>query len=272
MTKHLSTVDELAALVLDGASIIIAKDPSSPVGLAEALIRRNARNLHLITLPTGSYISDVLIGAGCIKLVETSGVSLGEFGAAGRFVEAIKNGSIEIKDSTCPAVYAALQAGEKGQPFTTLRGLIGSDILNTRPDYKIIENPFQPDDQIVALPAIQPDFALVHADLADIHGNVWVGGRHEIKCMSHAAKKTLVTVEETVDHDLRLDPGRSPNLISSIYVTAIATAPGAAWPTAQPGRYDRDDSAHAAYATASRSKDGFTDWLNQCGLNCAATR
>lgn len=269
MTQRLSSPDDLAQLAPDGASVIIAKDPSAPVGLAEALIRRRARNLHLITLPTGSYAADLLIGAGCVGIVETSGVSLGEFGAAGRFVDAVKSGSLQIKDSTCPAVYAAVQAGEKGQPFAPLRGLIGSDILKTRPDYKIIDNPIQPNDPVAILPAIRPDIALIHADIADIHGNVWIGGRHEIKSMAHAAHKTLVTVEQIVEHDLRLDPLRSPNLLGSIYVTAIASAPGAAWPTAHPGRYDADAQALTDYAAASRTKTGFDNWLADRNLTKA---
>lgn len=261
MTTYLSTADDLAALVPNGASIIIAKDPGAPTALAAALIRRAARDLHLITLPTGAYISDLLIGAGCVSLVETSGVSLGENGAAGRFVRAVKSGALAIKDSTCPAIYAAVQAGEKGQPFVPMRGLIGSDIMRVRPDYRVIDNPFEADDPIAVLPAIRPDIALMHADLADRYGNVWVGGRHEIKSMTHAAKQTLVTVEEITDQDLRLDPTRSANLIGSLYVTAVAEAKGGAWPTAAPGRYETDTDALAAYAIASRSDEGFAAWV-----------
>lgn len=261
MTRYLDTPDDLAALVPDGASVIIAKDPAAPTALAAALIRRGARDLHLITLPTGSYVSDLLIGAGCVGTVETSGVSLGENGAAGRFVKAVKSGALAIKDSTCPAVYAAVQAGEKGQPFASLRGLIGSDIMAVRPDYRVIENPFEAGDHVALLPAIRPDFALVHADLADRHGNVWLGGRHEIKSMTHAAKQTIVTVEEITDHDLRLDAARAPNLIGGLYVTAVAEAKGGAWPTAAPGRYGTDEAALVAYAAASRSDEGFAAWL-----------
>lgn len=261
MTHYLSSADDLAALVPDGASVIIAKDPSAPTALASALINRGARDLHLITLPTGSYVSDLLIGAGCVSMVETSGISLGENGAAGRFVRAVKSGALTIKDSTCPAVYAAVQAGEKGQPFAPMRGLIGSDIMRVRPDYRVIDNPFAPGDEIAVLPAIRPDIALMHADLADRYGNVWVGGRHEIKSMTHAARQTLVTVENITDEDLRLDPTRSANLISGLYVTAVAEAEGGAWPTAVPGRYATDDAALAAYAIASRSDEGFAIWL-----------
>lgn len=261
MTRYMERPDELAALVPDGASVCISKDPLAPAALVAALIRAGVSGLHLITLPTGSYVCDLLIGAGRVRVVETSGISLGENGAAGRFVKAVKAGTIEVRDSTCPAVYAAVQAGEKGQPFAPLRGLIGSDIMRVRPDYRVIDNPFEAGDPIALLPAIRPEVALIHADRADRYGNVWVGARHEAKSLAHAARQTLVTVEEIVEDDLRLDPARSANLIGGLYVTAIAEARGGAWPTAAPGRYDADAEALAAYAAASRSDDGFADWL-----------
>lgn len=263
MTRYLDDADALGALVPDGASVIVAKDPSAPAALIRALIARGARDLHLITLPTGAWAADVLIGAGCVGVLETSGVSLGENGAAGRFTAGVKAGAFELRDSTCPAVYAAVQAGEKGQPFAALRGLIGSDVLAARPDYRVIDNPFADGggDPVALLPAIRPDFALVHADRADRHGNVFVGGRHEIKSMIHAARTTLATVEEIVEGDLRDDPLRAPNLVSGLYVSAVAEAPGGAWPTAAPGRYPADEAHLAAYAAASRSDDGFAAYL-----------
>ena len=86
--------------------------------------------------------ADLLIGAGCVETLETSAVSLGEFGLAPRFTAAILAGSIRMKDATCPALHAGFQAAEKGVPFMPLRGLIGSDVLAHRPDWKVIDNPF----------------------------------------------------------------------------------------------------------------------------------
>ncbi len=261
MTQLLSSPDAIAAMVPDGATVAVSKEPLSPIALALALVRRGAKDLHLVTVPTASVIADLLIGAGAVRLVETSGVSLGEFGPAPRFAHAVKTGAIDIRDATCPAVYAALQAGEKGQPFVPLRGVIGSDLLNVRPDWKVIDNPFAPGDKVLLLPPIRPDFALIHAPKADRFGNVWVGGRHELKTMAHAAKATLVTVEEIVEGDLRDDPATSANLIGPIYLAGIAAAPRGAWPTASPGHYGADEAAIAAYAAAARTEAGFADWL-----------
>jgi glutaconate CoA-transferase, subunit A len=199
------TVDDLAALVPDGASVTVHKgdEPDVPMALALALIRRGVRGLHLVTLPTCAYpasgmMIDLLIGAGCVASVETSGISLHELGAAPCFTRAVKAGRLKVLDTTCPAVYAALQAGAKGQPFAPLRGLIGSDLLSHRPDWRVIDNPFVPGDAIVVLPALNADVAIFHAARADAEGNVWVGRDRDRLLAAHAADTVLVTVEQRV--------------------------------------------------------------------------
>src|SRR5262249_33427712 len=126
---------------------------------------------------------DLLIGAGCVESIEAAGVSLGEFGSAPRFVAAVRAGAILVKDSTCPALHAALQASEKGVPFMALRGLLGSDLVKHRPDWRVIDNPFANHDPIVLLPAIKPDVALFHAPIADADGNVWISTTRELMTM-----------------------------------------------------------------------------------------
>ena len=86
-----------------------------------------------------------------------------------------------------------------------LRGLIGTDVLKHRPDWKVIDNPFGNGDPIVLLPAIQPDVALFHAPMADRDGNVWIGRQRELVTMAHAAAKTVVTVEKLHDGNLLED-------------------------------------------------------------------
>ena len=111
-----------------------------------------------------------------------------------------------MKDATCPALYAALEASEKGIPFMPLRGIIGSDLLSHRDEWRTIDNPFGNDDPIVVLPAIKPDVALFHAPLADKFGNVWIGRPRELVTLAHASAKTVVTVEKIIDTNLLDDP------------------------------------------------------------------
>src|SRR6202008_831600 len=117
-----------------------------PMEATRALIRRGVKTLHLVALPTSTLQADLLIGAGAIATLETSAVSLGEFGPAPRFNAAILAGAIDMRDATCPALHAQFQAAEKGVPFMPLRGLIGSDLMAHRHDWKVIDNPFGDND------------------------------------------------------------------------------------------------------------------------------
>jgi glutaconate CoA-transferase subunit A len=137
------TVKELAARVPDGASVALPPDYSGcALAAVRALIRRGARDLHLIGVPQLGFQADLLIGAGCVRSVEAAAVTLGEQGPAPRFVAAVQAGAIDIRDSTCPAIHAGLQAAEKGVPFLPLRGILGSDLVRHRPDWRVIDNPF----------------------------------------------------------------------------------------------------------------------------------
>ena len=169
-----------------------------------------------------------------------------------------------VRDATCPAIYAALQAAEKGNPFAPIRGLIGSDVLAHREDWKITDNPFTVDhDPIVVVPAFRPDVALYHARLGDAAGNVWVGNRRELVIMSHAAQTSLVTVEEIYDGDLIRDEKLVAGTIPALYVEAVAHAPNGAWPLSLTGCYGEDGDHLRHYAEAARTDDGFATYLEQ---------
>src|SRR5471030_2690875 len=160
MFQPAKSLDDALAIIADGCMLVVPREVSGvPMAATSALIRRGVKRLHLVALPTSSLQADLLIGAGCVDTLETSAVSLGEFGPAPRFSAAVTSGAIKMKDETCPALHAALQAAEKGVPFMPLRGLIGSDVLKYRADWKVIGSPFSNGDPIVLLPAIKPDVA-----------------------------------------------------------------------------------------------------------------
>src|SRR6185369_8538489 len=186
------TLEDALAPIADGCVLAVPRESSGvPMEATRALIRRGVKRLHLVALPTSTLQADLLVGAGCVETLETSAVSLGEFGPAPRFTAAILGKTIRMKDATCPALYASVQAAEKGVPFMPLRGLIGSDILKHRPDWRVIDNPFGNNDPIVLLPAIKPDVALFHAGMADRAGNVFIGRDRELTTMAHAAARTI---------------------------------------------------------------------------------
>ena len=264
MPTIVRTLDEAVAPITDGCMLAVPRE-SSGVAMAatRALIRRGVKRLHLITLPTSSLQADLLVGAGCIETLDTSGVSLGEFGPAPRFSSAILSRVIQVRDATCPALHAQLQASEKGVPFMPLRGLIGSDVLAHRPDWKVSDNPFGNDDPIVLLPALKPDVALFHAPMADRDGNVFIGTQRELFTMAHAAHKTVVTVEKIHDGDLLRDPLLAAGTLAGFYVEAVAVAPRGAWPLPLPDHYGIDAAHMAEYAKLAATHDGFAQYLDR---------
>jgi glutaconate CoA-transferase subunit A len=258
------SLDEALSCIRDGCMLAVPREVSGvPMAATRALIRRGIRRLHLLALPTSSLQADLLIGAGCVATLETSAVSLGEFGPAPRFGEAVRSGGITMKDATCPALHAGLQAAEKGVPFMPLRGLIGSDVLKYRDDWKVIDSPFGNSDPIVLLPAIRPDVALLHAPMADRFGNVWIGRQRELATMAHAAEKTVVTVEQVHDGNLLENPVLAAGTLPGFYVEAISVAPRGAWPLPLPDYYGVDAEHLAMYAKMAATAEGFAEYLDK---------
>lgn len=258
------SLDDLLAPIANGCVLAIPREVAgAPMAATRALIRRGVRSLHLVTLPTSGLQADLLIGAGCVTVLETSAISLGEFGAAPRFVAAVTAGTIRVKDATCPALHASLQAAEKGVPFLPLRGIVGSDLLAHRPDWRVIDNPFGDDDPIVLLPALKPDVTLLHAPMADRAGNVWIGRQQELATMAHAAQRTVVTVERLHDGNLLDDPILAAGTLPGFYVENIALAPRGAWPLPLPDHYAADLAHLAEYARLAATAEGFARYLDQ---------
>ena len=250
MNGTVETLDELVARIPDGASVAVPPDYSGcAMAAVRALIREGVRRLELICVPQAGFQADMLIGAGCVGEIETSAVTLGEHGQAPRFREAVSQGRITMRDSTCPAIHAGLQAAEKGVPFMPLRGILGSDIHAHRDDWRVIDNPFGDGDPIVLLPAIRPDVALFHAPLADRDGNVWIGVRRELMTMAHASAAA------------RSSPSRrSPTTTCS--------------PTSarRPARSPRSTSRRSRRRRREPGRSGCTAAIQPTTTICAATR
>ena len=151
-TAFLKDAEAIAAAIPDGSSLGLPPDYSLvAMAVVRALVRRNARNLKLIGVPQLGLCADILIGAGCVRELETSAVTLGEAGLAPRFTEAAERKTLKIVDATCPMVHSGLQATEKGVPFMPMRGVLGSDLVARHPDWKTIENPYAQGDPILCV-------------------------------------------------------------------------------------------------------------------------
>jgi glutaconate CoA-transferase subunit A len=263
-TAFLKDAEAIAEAIPDGSSLGLPPDYSLvAMAVVRALVRRKAKDLKLIGVPQLGLCADLLIGAGCVRELETSAVTLGEAGLAPRFTAAAERKSLKIVDATCPMVHSGLQATEKGVPFMPMRGVLGSDLVKRHPDWKVVDNPYAKGDPILLAKAIVPDVALFHARWADEAGNVWVGRRQELATIAHASKSCYVTYEELKPGDMLEDELLAPGCISSVYVTGVACAPRGAWPLGVPGVYGIDDAHVQAYARMAKTAEGFQQYLDE---------
>ena len=256
-------IESLVEHVKDGALVALPSAVSAEYSgismvATRAIIRKHVKGLRLVAVPSTSLQGDLLIGAGCVASLQTGSILLYEYGRANRFFAAQEAGSIVVKDSTCPAIHAALIAGEKGLPFMPVRGLIGSDILLHRmadDGWLTIDNPFGEDDPVVVVPPLRPDVTLLHVPLADRFGNVWIGRRSEFATMA------LVTFEAFFDGDLMADEDKAPATIPAFYVTALSHQPRGSWPLHGGDAYEEDAEHLREYAELSKTEAGFADYL-----------
>lgn len=254
----------LAARIPDEALLALAPDYSGcAMAVVRELVRRPARGLRLLGVPQLGLQADLLIGAGCVAEVETAAVSLGEQGLAPCFLRAAKAGTIRVRDSTCPAIHAGLTASERGVPFMPLRGVLGSDLVATRPEWRVVDNPFRPGDPILLVPALRPDVALFHAEMADADGNVWIGVRRELMTMAHAAAATLVSAEERRPGRLMDDAALAAGTIPGLYLDEVVVVPGGAAPLGCGDRYLSDGAFLRRYAELARTAAGFAGFLEE---------
>ncbi len=255
------SLTEAARLVPDAATIGLV--PSMPAAtLARELVRRGARRLHLVSVPSGNLVVDLLIGAGCADTVDTSGVSIGEISYAPWFRRRAQDGSLRVNDATCPALINQVRAAAMGVPFLPIQGLIGSDFEKLRPDWKVIVDPFHPAARVALVPSLPVDVALLHAYRADRDGNVELYGGSEAALLARAASTVIVSAEEVLDRPLR-SVRRGRTLLPARLVAAVAHAPRGSWPVDAPGLYPADFAAQEAYAEAAAAGgETWTRWLH----------
>ncbi|MDA0564085.1 CoA transferase subunit A [Streptomonospora sp. S1-112] len=231
-----------------------------PVAAGHEIIRQGRRDLTLVRM-TPDVVYDQVIGAGCAaRLVFSWGGNPG-VGSLHRFRDAIQNGwprPLEIEEHSHAGMANRYVAGASGVPFAVLRGYAGTDLVDQTPTIKTVECPFT-GERLAAVPALNPDVTVIHAQRADRAGNVQLWGITGIqKEAVLAARRSLVTVEEVVD---RLEPVPGQVLLPSRVVTAVSVVPGGARPSYAHGYYARDNAAYQAWDAVSRDRDAFARWL-----------
>ena len=153
-------------------------------------------------------------------------------------------------------------------PFVPVRGLLHTDYMTVRPDFKAMPNPYDPREEIAIVPSLAPDVAVFHGFRGDRFGNVTASGERDAKLIVQAARRAVATVEEIVDGNLAEEP-HTGVLIPGIFVQAVVHAPRGAHPTACRGYYDDDAQHIGEYMEAARSDESFRGYLERYILGTA---
>jgi glutaconate CoA-transferase, subunit A len=233
-----------------------------PHAAGHEIIRQGRRGLHLVRM-TPDMVYDQLIGAGCATLLTFSWGGNPGVGSLQRFRDAVENGwphRLDIEEHSHAGMACRYQAGASGLPFGVLRGYVGTDLPAYTASIREITCPFT-GEALMAVPALNPDVSVIHAQRADRDGNVQIWGLVGVqKEAVLAAKRSIVTVEEVVDV---LEPVAGAVVLPNWCVSAVCEVPGGAHPSFAMGYSVRDNAFYRAWDDIAKDRERFTDWIGR---------
>ena len=264
-TKIMAMDEAIRRFVHDG-DVIIIEGFTHLICFAAAheIIRQRRRDLTVCRL-TPDLIYDQLIGAGCVRRLVFSWAGnpgVGPLYALRRAVEQGIPNSIELEEYSHYGMVARLTAGAARLPFYPLRNYMGSDLPRVNPLIKTIACPFT-GEELAAVPALNPDTAIIHAQRADENGNAQIWGLIGVqKEAAFASRHTIVVAEEIVSESvIRSDPNRT--LIPALIVSAVVHEPFGSHPSYAQGFYDRDNDFYVQWREISQNEALFNRFLDE---------
>jgi glutaconate CoA-transferase subunit A len=257
------TVDEVVGELQDGMTIGIGGwgPRRKPMALVRAILRSDLKDLTIVSW--GGADVGLLARAGRIRKLVYAFVSLDSIPLEPNFQRARQEGTIpELVELDEGMFQTGLRAAAQRLPFLPMRAGLGSDVLVNQPWIKTVTSPYaDPDDQheeLVAVPALHLDVALVHLNRADQHGNASYLGPDPYfdDLFAMAADRCYVSVEQVVDTaGLTVDTPVQRLLLSRMMVTGVVEAPNGAHFTTCTPDYERDEKFQKAYAAAASGSD-----------------
>ena len=262
MAEVVGLPEAIAELVGDGDAVAMEGFTHLiPFAAGHELLRQGRRELELIRM-TPDLLYDQLIGMGAARrLVFSYGGNPG-VGSLHRFRDAVEHGwprAVEIEEHSHAGMANRYVAGASRLPCALMRGYLGTDLVrHTR--VEPVTCPFS-GERLVAVPALNPDVAIVHAQEADRAGNVQLWGIPGVqKEAVLAAARSLVTVERIVDE---LVPRPGGVVIPGWAIDAVAEAPGGSQPSYSLGITRRDNAFYRRWDAISRDRDRFRAWMDE---------
>ncbi|MDQ3950915.1 MAG: CoA transferase subunit A [Gemmatimonadota bacterium] len=258
--------DAIASLVYDRDTLVIEGFTHLICfAAAHEIIRQGRRELTLCRL-TPDVIYDQMIAAGCARKLVFSWAGNPGAGSLHAFRRAAegKDGAtpLELEEYSHFGMVARFSAGAAKLPFWPLRNYVGTDLPRANPRIRSVACPFT-GEELAAVPALNPDVAVVHAQRADRDGNTQIWGLLGVqKEAAFASKRVIVVVEELVDEDvIRSDPNRT--IIPGTIVDAVVVEPWGAHPSYAQGFYDRDNEFYVGWEAISRDPAALARYLDE---------
>jgi glutaconate CoA-transferase subunit A len=267
MAAIVSLATAVATYVHDGDSVSLEGFTHLiPFAAGHEIIRQRRRDLNLIRL-TPDLIYDQMIGAGCAQKLTFSWGGNPGIGSLHRFRDAVERGwprPLELDEHSHAGLTNRYVAGASGLPFAILRGYAGTDLTVHSSTISTVTCPFT-QEKLAAVPALRPTVAIIHAQQADVDGNVRLWGITGVqKEAVLAAQHSIVTVEEIVDG---FENDRNATILPSWCVSAVVLAPGGCHPSYAAGYSQRDNGYYQAWDSISRDRGGFERWLAEYIFN-----
>ena len=262
MSKLVSLNEAIQSYVHDGDTIYAAGFTHLiPFAAGHEIIRQGRKDLTLARA-TPDLIYDLMVAAGCARKVIFSYSGNPGVGSLKWLREGIQNGTLEWEEYSHFGMISRLQAGASGLPFMPMRQTGAMDLERVNPQYRRVKDPYGGDDVIV-VPALNPDVAIVHVQRADSEGNAHIWGiLGEQREAAFAAKHVILTAEEIVDESvIRSDPNRT--LIPAMIVDAVCHVPYCAHPSYTQGYYDRDNALYLAWEEISKDEASVSAYLDE---------
>ena len=280
LSKVYELSEAISKFVHDGDELYIGGFTTNrrPYAAVYEILRQGQKNFILYSGPAGGD-NDMLIGAGRVKILNNSYVGNSGYTNVGRrFREAIEKGEIMVEDYSLDAQSLMFHAGALGFPYAPIRYLLGSSMetdwgineetrktIEKLTDKKLIvtENPFNPEEKIVLVPAIRPDVTIIHVQKASPSGCVRIEGSRFVDVdAAMAAKRCIVTCEELVSEEaMRKEPGA--NTIPGFTISAVVHVPNGAHPSQCYNYYDYDSDMFREYDVASKTQEDFDKFLDK---------
>ena len=262
MNKLTSLSDAISQYVQDGDSLYAAGFTHLiPFAAGHEIIRQHKRDL-ILARATPDLIYDQMVAAGCAKKVIFSYMGNPGVGSLRIVRAAIERGELDWEEYSHFGMISRLQAGAAGLPFMPIMPTAATSLEQANPSIKRVRDPYS-DKELLAVPALNPDVAIIHVQRADASGNAHLWGIiGEQKEAAFAAQRVILTAEEIVDESvIRSDPNRT--LIPGFIVDAVCHVPHACHPSYAQGYYDRDNAFYMAWDKVSKTKESVQTWLDE---------